>query len=87
MCHSIKVVSFLESGKKVDLLVTMFTTSLFLADHFDCPVVLFSPVGPFSDVMPGTGITINLSIKPFHRGIFFEPMTFTERVINHIQYR
>ena len=83
----VKVASFLGSRKKVDLLVTMFTTSVFLADHFDCPVVLFSPIGPFPDVKPGTGITINLSLKPHHRGVFIEPMTFTERVINHIQYR
>ena len=76
-----------ESGDKVDLMVTMMTTSAFLADHFDCPVVVFSPFGPFPDVMPGTGITFNPSLKPFHRGLFIEPLTFIERVLNNIQYR
>ena len=63
------------------------TTSAFLADHLDCPVVLFSPLGPFPDVMPGTGITFNPSLRSHHRGLFIEPMTFTERVMNNIQYR
>ena len=71
----------------MDLLVTMMTTSAFLADHFDCPVLLFSPLGPFPDVMPGTGVTINLSLQSYHRGVFIEPMTFTERLMNHMQYR
>lgn len=71
----------------MDLLVTIMTTSAFLADHFDCPVVLFSPMGPFPDVTPGTGITMNPSLKPFHRGVVIEPMTFTERLINNLQYR
>ena len=83
----LQVKAFLESGKKVDLLVTIMTTSAFLADHFDCPVVLFSPMGPFPDVTPGTGITMNPSLKPFHRGVVIEPMTFTERLINNLQYR
>ena len=78
---------FLKSGKKVDLVVSLMSHASFLADIFDCPIVLFSPIGPFSFGMAGTGIDINLSVQPSIRGTYLEPMTFLQRVRNHIQFR
>lgn len=54
----------LDSGEKVDVMITMLhMLSGFMLDILDCPMVLFSPVGPIPFSMAGTGNTINLSIQ------------------------
>ena len=84
-----KFKDFLKSERKVDLIVSGMSIGAFLADHFDCPIALFSPMGLSSFNMVGTGIDINLSIQPPITGPpnMIEPMTFLERVKNHIKFR
>ena len=82
-----KFKAFLKSGKRVDLIVAIMGTGAFLADHFDCPIALFSPIGPMGLNVPGTGIDINLSVQPSVTGGTIEPMTFFERISNHMKFR
>ena len=82
-----KFKAFLKSEKKVDLIVAVMGTGAFLADHFNCPIALFSPIGPMGLNVPGTGIDINLSVQPSVTGGLIEPMTFFERIGNHIKFR
>ena len=72
---------------------------LLLLQVFDCPLVTFSPAGPFPQFLYGTGNIINLSVQPLVQGNnksivnefdfdllsarYIEPMTFTERISNH----
>ena len=77
--------SLMKSGKKVDLLVTMFSMPAFLADHFDCPIAFYLPVGPATVALRGTGNVDNLSIKPIITAPHIEPMDFSTRVLNHVQ--
>ena len=77
--------SLMKSGKKVDLMLTMFAMPAFLADHFDCPIAYYLPVGPASVVLGGTGNVDNLSIKPIITAPHIEPMDFKTRVLNHVQ--
>jgi len=59
-----RVRGLLDSGEKVDVMITMLhMLSGFMLDILDCPMVLFSPVGPIPFSMAGTGNTINLSIQ------------------------
>ena len=85
-----KFKDFLKSERKVDLIVSGMSIGAFLADYFDCPIALFSPIGLSSFNMVGTGIDINQSIQPLVTGgppNLIEPMTFLERVGNHIKFR
>ena len=78
--------ALLESDTKFHVLVTMFyRTGAFLADVFDCPILLISPAGPISFVMEGTGNEINLSIQPSSMSRSIEPLSFFERLENHIR--
>ena len=79
--------SLMKSGKKVDLLVTMAweLPGVFLADHFDCPILYYLPVGPVSFVLQGTGNVDNLSIRPLLTARYIEPMDFFSRVLNHVE--
>ena len=78
---------FLKSKKKVDLIVAMTGTGAFLADYFDCPIALFSPIGPMvGNFLIGTGIDINFSVQPSGTGGLIEPMTFFERLSNHMKF-
>ena len=81
-----KFKAFLRSEGKVDLIVAIMGTPAFLADHFDCPIALFSPIGPMGFDLPGTGIDINLSVQPLVNGGSIEPMNFFERIKNHLRY-
>jgi hypothetical protein len=73
----------LESDVKVDAVVTLYPTGAFLADHFDCPIIHFTPSGPIPMSLSGTGNVINLSVQPIHLSPFIEPMGFVQRVQNH----
>ena len=76
--------NLMKSGKKVDVFVTMLHSASFLADHFDCPIIFYIPVGPLS-FLEGTGNVDNLSIQPLLTARYIEPMSFTERLLNHLQ--
>ena len=82
-----KFKEFLKSGKKIDLMVAMTSSGAFLADHFDCPIALFTPIGPMvGNFLIGTGIDINFSVQPSGTGGLIEPMTFLQRLGNHIKF-
>ena len=81
-----EVDSLMKSGKKVDVMVTMLHHATFLADHFDCPIIFYVPVGPVS-FLDGMGNVDNLSLQPLLTARYIEPMTFTERLLNHLQDR
>jgi len=78
-----QIKTLLNSGKKVDAVITMFPMGAVYADHFDCPVILFSAAGPMSFLLSGTGNVINPSIQPLLTSRFIEPMSFGERLQNH----
>ena len=80
------VQSLLKSDTKFDLLIAsvFYHTGAFLADKFDCPIVLFSPPGPISFVMDGTGNVINLSVQPSSMTRYIEPLSFSQRIENHL---
>jgi len=64
--------------------ITFMHSGAFFAEYFDCPIIQFSPAGPISFLMPGTGNVMNPSVQPFLTAPHIEPMTFSERIINHV---
>ena len=45
----------LDSDKKFDAVITYYPMGAFLSDHFDCPIIHFSPIGPVFFLLYGTG--------------------------------
>jgi len=78
------VATLLESKHRVDVVITFMHTGAFFAEYFDCPIIQFSPAGPFPSLLQGTGNVINLSIQPLISLPFMEPMTFLQRLTNHM---
>ena len=78
-----KIVELMKSEKKVHLFVTTFGSAVFLADHFDCPVAMFLPIGPANMVLEGSGNVINPSIQPHQLSGHIDLNTFYARFINH----
>ena len=78
-----RIVDLMKSGKKVDLLVTTFGSAAFLADHFDCPVAMFLPIGPANMVLEGSGNVINPSLQPHQLSTSINLDSFYARFINH----
>eukprot|EP00092_Neocalanus_flemingeri_P003408 GFUD01003650.1.p1 GENE.GFUD01003650.1~~GFUD01003650.1.p1 ORF type:complete len:432 (-),score=95.64 GFUD01003650.1:147-1376(-) len=78
-----KLETLLKSDNKVDAVITLSPSGTFFADHFDCPVIIFSPTGPVSFLMAGTGNMINPSVQPSIIAPFIEPMSFGKRIQNH----
>ena len=76
----------LKSEKKFDILISsvFYHTGAFLADKFDCPIMLFSPPGPISFVMDRTGNVINLSVQPSSMTRHIEPLGLFQRIENHM---
>ena len=81
-----KFQTLMNSDKKFDLLITsvFYHTGAFLADKYDCPIMLVSPPGPISFVMDRTGNTINLSVQPSSMTRYIEPLSFLQRIENHM---
>ena len=69
---------------KVDTVMTLYPGNAIFAEIFDCPIVIFSPVGPISMLTAGSTNLINHSVQPAaHSAPFIEPMSFKERLQNH----
>ena len=79
-----EIQKIMKSDQKFDVLLSMFSDSYYIADHFDCPIIVFCPNGPFPFLIHGSGNVINLSVQPLITGRFIEPMNFAERLGNHI---
>ena len=59
-----KLVKMMDDKVKVDAVITMMSCGYFMAHHFDCPLIPFSPAGPFSlQLKPGLGNPINPLVK------------------------
>ena len=79
-----KVENMLKSNKKFDLVITVIPlTGAFLADHFDCPLAVFTPAGAHPFIMEGTGHVINWSVQPPTTALHIEPLTFSNRLQAH----
>ena len=66
---------------KVDAVVTQWATGALFAEVFDCPVVLFSPNGPF--LTEGTNLLINRNLQPLLWAPFIEPMSLMQQLANN----
>ena len=86
LVRSQEVQQLIQSGTKIDAVITLFPNNAMFAEIFDCPVILFSPIGPLSTLTKGTGNIINHSIQPYQISSFIEPMTFANRLTNHAIY-
>ena len=61
-----KFVKMLDEKIHVDAVITMSSCGMYLAHHFDCPLIPFSPAGPFSLLIkPGLGNSINPMVTLF----------------------
>ena len=59
-----KLVKLMDDKVKVDSVITIHGCGIFLAHHFDCPLIPFSPAGPFSvQLKPGLGNPINPLVR------------------------
>jgi len=69
---------------KVDAVMTLYPGNAIFGEIFDCPIILFSPVGPISMLTEGSTNIINHSVQPSaHSAPFIEPLSFKERLQNH----
>jgi len=67
-----------------DAVVTMPMGNSMFAEIFDCPLIAFSPAGPIPFMLGGSGNIINLNVQPLQTARYIEPMSLSERLINHV---
>ena len=80
-----RVENWLKSGQKVDVVITVLPImGAVMADLFDCPLIHFTPTGNHPFLMEGTGIDVNWSVQPLSTDLNIEPLTFFERLENHV---
>jgi len=58
-----------------------------LAEVFNCPMIIFNPGGVAGYNLQGTGFIPNYSIQPFSLAPFIEPLSFIQRIQNHLLHR
>ena len=76
-----EVQELIRQKPKVDAVVTQWATGALFAEVFDCPVVLFSPNGPF--LTEGTNLLINRNLQPLLWAPFIEPMSLMQQLANN----
>ena len=79
-----EVVEFLKRRPKVDAMVNMNPGNSIFADLLNCPIVQFSGVSPIPWIATGTTNVINHSIQPYVIAPHIEPMSFIQRIQNHL---
>ena len=72
---------------KVDVVITMLPFGALLAHFFDCPIIEFSPTGPFFSQLEFVGNILNPSVQPYLFLPAIEPLNFKERIMNHLLYK
>ena len=82
-----EIKKMIEEKTKVDVVITMLPFGALLAHFFDCPIIQFSPTGPFFSQLEFVGNILNPSVQPYLFTTFIEPMSFKERLINHLLYK
>ena len=78
-----QISQLINTGRKFDAVMVRAVGWEF-ADIFDCPLITWSPAGPVPIFLGGTGNIINLSVQPMLMTKYIEPMTFLQRVANHL---
>ena len=82
-----EVQEFLNSGSKVDALVTVFPqTATTLAELLDCPIVVFSPSSAPHHVAAGLGGEMHPGLQPLPSASLLEPMSLRHRLQNIVLY-
>ena len=74
----------IKTNKRVDVVIAIPWQFLYMPEVFDCPLITFSPAGPLPSLLADSGNEINLSIQPLINLPFIEPLTFSERIKNHL---
>ena len=86
MFRAEEVKKMIRDRTKIDAVITMMPENAIFADIFDCPLIAFSPASPLPFMMRGSTNIINHSIHPFLMTPAIEPMTFTQRISNHLMF-
>ena len=79
-----EVVEFLKRRPKVDAMVNMNPGNSIFAELLNCPIIQFSGVSPIPWIAAGTTNVINHSIQPYVIAPHIEPMSFIQRIQNHL---
>ena len=82
--RSKEVIEFLRRKPKVDAMVNMQPGNSIFAELLNCPIVQFSGVSPIPWIATGTTNVINHSIQPYVIAPHIEPMSFVQRIQNHL---
>jgi len=84
MFESEELRRMVKDRTKVDAVMTLYPGNAIFGEIFDCPIIIFSPVGPISMLTEGSTNIINHSVQPAaHSAPFIEPLSFKERLQNH----
>ena len=78
-----EISQLINTDRKFDAVMTLGLDA-YLADVFNCSLITWSPAGPVPMFMTGSGNVINLSVQPMIMTKYIEPMTFLQRVGNHL---
>ena len=59
-----KLVEMLDEKIQIDAVISFSSCGTYLAHHLNCPLIPFSPAGPFSLILkPGLGNSINPMVE------------------------
>ena len=78
-----EISQLIKTGRRFDAVMALGLDA-FLADVFNCPLITWSPAGPLPVFISGSGNIINLSVQPMLTNKCIEPMTFFQRIGNHL---
>ena len=81
-----EIQSMMASHRQFEAVITSFPQQhCLLAERFNSSLIMFSPAGPVPWLLAQTGNEINLSVQPLLTSSFIEPMSFVQRLKNHIE--
>ena len=80
-----EIQTMIQTGRKFDAVMTSYQQHCLLAEIFQSSLISFSPAGPVPWLLSATGNHINLSLQPLLTSSFIEPMTFQQRLMNHLE--
>ena len=75
----------IKTGRNFEAVITSYQQHCLLAEIFNSSLITFSPAGPVPWLLAATGNEINLSVQPLLTSGFIEPMTFRQRLMNHLE--
>ena len=77
--------TMIKTGRKFEVVMSSYQQHCLLAEIFNSSFITFSPAGPVPWLLSATGNDINLSVQPLLTSSFIEPMTFKQRLMNHLE--